>query len=204
MNPDQVVGRNKTNTEYTDKAHPTPRGPHPTDDRLHLADRRAARLCHDRGGCLGGLLGTLERVTEATPTEAIATDTIPTLNRRLRLWRTIWAGTGKPLDLPHPNPPCLTPRARELAARRIALDAGGLPPTTILSPVMARLGSNLLVLAAEPRPGDGALRLDRAPPTASPDGTAPRPPGPPISPACWPIPPPPGPPCANRGGARPR
>jgi histidine phosphotransferase ChpT len=128
------------------------------DDRLHLAELLTARLCHDLSGLLGGLLGTLELLAEdvaATEAATIAVDTAATLNRRLRLLRAAWAGTADTLDLPG-----LSQLAQGLVARHIALDAGGLPATTLLSPAMARLVANLLVLAADSLPRGGVLRLD--------------------------------------------
>lgn len=128
------------------------------DDRLLLAELLSARLCHDLSGLLGSLLGTLELLTEDAATSeatSIAIDTAATLNRRLRLLRTAWAGTAEPLDLPR-----LSQLAQGLAARRIALDPGGLPSSSVLAPAMARLVANLLVLAADSMPRGGVLRLD--------------------------------------------
>jgi len=128
------------------------------DDRLHLSELITARLCHDLGGLLGGLLGTLELLTaDMPPSEAtiIATDTAATLSRRLRLLRTAWTTTAEPLDLPR-----LATLALGLASRRISLDPAGVPPTTIFSPTMARLLANLLVLATDSLPRGGVLRLD--------------------------------------------
>ena len=128
------------------------------DDRLHLAELVAARLCHDLSGLLGSLLGTLELLTEdtgATEAATIAVDTAVTLNRRLRLLRAAWTAAADPLDLPR-----LTQLAQGLASRRVALDPAGLPATTVFSPAMARLLANLLLLAADSLPRGGVLRLD--------------------------------------------
>src|SRR5665213_2160724 len=128
------------------------------DDRVGLTELVCARLCHDLAGLLGGLLGTLELVAEeagASEAMSVATDTATALAMRLKLLRAAWAGQPEPLDLPR-----LTALALGLAARRVGLDASGLPDATVFPPAVGRLVINLLLLAAGQRVRGGVLRLD--------------------------------------------
>lgn len=128
------------------------------DDRVHVAELVCARLCHDLGGLLGALTGTLELLTEddgANEAATVAIDTAAMLAARLKLLRAAWAGTPEPLDLRH-----LAALAAGLANRRVMLDLDGLPPAAVFPAAMARLVLNLLLLAADSLPRGGVLRLD--------------------------------------------
>jgi len=128
------------------------------EDSLRLTEAVCARLCHDLSGLLGSLVGTLELVTETSADKeaaAVASAAAAALALRLRLLRAAWGGRSEPLDLPR-----LTTLAQGLAARRVALDVSGLPPTTVFSPEVGCLVLNLLLLAAESLPRGGVLRLD--------------------------------------------
>lgn len=128
------------------------------DDRVHVAELVCARLCHDLGGLLGTLTGTLELLTEddgANEAATVAIDTAAMLAARLKLLRAAWAGTPEPLDLRH-----LAALAAGLANRRVMLDLDGLPPAAVFPAAMARLVLNLLLLAADSLPRGGVLRLD--------------------------------------------
>lgn len=136
------------------------------DDRLLLAELVCARLCHDLSGLLGGLVGTLELVTEASEdaeAAAIATATAAALAQRLRLLRAAWGGQPEPLDLPQ-----LAALAQGLAARRVGLDLSGLPATTVFPPPVGRLVLNLLLLAATRCRGAARCASTAAPSTWSP------------------------------------
>jgi histidine phosphotransferase ChpT len=125
-------------------------------ESLRLAELICARLCHDMSGIFGTLNAGLEMVEEH-PDDAealsIVRDASAELILRLRLLRLAWG----------PNPEPLTLKAwRALAlgspaARRVRLDLSGLPPETVLPPMVARLALNLFLLASESLPAGGEV-----------------------------------------------
>ena len=130
-------------------------------DPLRLSELVALRLCHDFGGLLGTLTGTLELCADAAgPSSelATATEAASELTARLQLLREAWAGDGSGLDLRG-----LQALARGLpGAHRVRLDVSALPPDAAFPPSMARLLLNVLLLAAESLPRGGTVGLAAA------------------------------------------
>ncbi|MBW4089729.1 MAG: hypothetical protein HIU82_01250 [Proteobacteria bacterium] len=123
-------------------------------DRLRLAELMCARMCHDLGGPLGSLTGTLE-LSQASPDSASVTEAAEALSCRLRLLRAAWGGNAGRLD---------PPRLRELGrgapgADRMELDLAALPPRTVFAPGIGRILLNLLLLGPEALPLGGKFSV---------------------------------------------
>lgn len=138
-------------------------------ETVQLAELMCARLCHDLGGAIGTLTGTLELARRATAedtrraatlaeaTLAEATLAAEALAHRLRGLRAAWGSGGARLD---------EARLRELASglpgqERVRLDLDLLPPGTQFGPGLGRVLLNLLILAPEALPRGGVLALSR-------------------------------------------
>lgn len=124
-------------------------------DALRLAEMLASRLCHDLSGPIGSLNQALELAASEIPSDneafALARQAAADLAKRLRWRRAAWGSNGPALDLAG---------LRAVAAGpRVALDPGGLPPTTIFSPPMGRALLNVLLLADESLPRGGRIAL---------------------------------------------
>ncbi|MGE0223706.1 MAG: histidine phosphotransferase family protein [Acetobacteraceae bacterium] len=126
-------------------------------DGLRLAEMICARLCHDMSGLLGTLHTALDMLEgdhrDSDDPLAIARQNAGTLIARLRLLRAAWASNPDPLSLDRLK--ALV--AGSPAAHRVTLDLSGLPPDTVLSPPVARVALNLILLAGESLPGGGEI-----------------------------------------------
>ncbi len=130
---------------------------------LRLAELTCARLCHDLSGLLGTIGGALELATDGDqePSEEVtlAADAARELITRLRLYRAAWGGLGEPLSLP-----ALHDLLEGLPqARSVTVETHGLPPDTVLPPVVAVILLNLLLLAGTCLPRGGRVVLAGAP-----------------------------------------
>ena len=128
-------------------------------DALQLADLIAARLCHDIGGPIGTLAGTLELASaeQVAQAEAVATvnEAARDLTRRVRLLRFAWSAEATPMDVA---------RLEDLAigapgADDVRLDVTALRRETVFPAAMARILLNVVLLAAESLPRGGTLAL---------------------------------------------
>ena len=131
-----------------------------TDTRLRLAERLAARLCHDLSGALGTVMGALELATEDPDAAAealpVAAEAAAALGARLRLLRAAWGGAAE-LGTEE-----LRALAEGLRRPRLTIDLSGLAMGT-LAAAEARLVLNLLLLAADCLGGGGVVRLSGEP-----------------------------------------
>ena len=123
---------------------------------LGLAGLLASRLCHDLSGPVTGVASALELALDEQPqSEALlaAEEAATVLNARLRLLRAAWG--------PDPLPLSLSEIAGMTAglpgAPRIAADLSALAARPELSPKLARVLLNVLLLAAEALKGAGRI-----------------------------------------------
>lgn len=126
---------------------------------LRLAEVAATRLCHDLSGPIGSLNQALELATMDLSVQseafALARKAAAELSHRIRLLRAAWGADGQGLDLPG---------LRSLAAGlRVDLDLSGMPVNAALSPSMARVLLNVLLLANESLPRGGRIALSGGP-----------------------------------------
>ncbi|WP_135465887.1 histidine phosphotransferase family protein [Crenalkalicoccus roseus] len=139
---------------------------------LPLARLLAARLCHDLGGAVAALEGTLALVEPDDPaTLDLARETAALLRQRLRLYAAAWGEAGEDLD--REGLLALLQGAPAAPRVRFALEApapGGRLPGALVPLVL-----NALLLAAEalPRGGTAHLAGDAARGlTVRPEGTS--------------------------------
>ncbi len=123
-------------------------------DALQLAELVCARVCHDLGGLVGTLAGTLELAQEGGDNEAVALgrEAADMLVRRLRLLRAALGPVSEPLD---------AAGVADLAAglgERLRVDVCDLG-SRLLPAQQARLALAMLLLGAEALPMGGSLRL---------------------------------------------
>lgn len=122
---------------------------------LRFARLLAARLCHDLGGVLAGLVAALGEVPDDPQALPLAVDAAGALARRVALLRTAWGEDPAPLD-----------------CARLGALAGGLPnagrlrivcrlqpPDADLPAATVRLLANVMLLAAESLPRGGTLEM---------------------------------------------
>ena len=123
---------------------------------LGLAELLASRLCHDLSGPVAGVASALELALDEQPrSEALnaAEEAATVLNARIRLLRAAWG--------PDPSPLSLSEIAGMTAglpgAPRTAADLSALAARPDLSPNVARVLLNVLLLAAEALKGEGRI-----------------------------------------------
>src|SRR5271157_6562732 len=126
------------------------------DGGLFLAGLMASRLCHDLSGPLAGVTTALELALDEQPqSEALtaADEAARALSARLRLLRAAWGPDPAPLSL------------SEIAGMTVGLpgaprtvaDLTALAARPELSPDLARVLLNMLLLAAEALKGSGRI-----------------------------------------------
>jgi len=129
--------------------------------QARLAGLLAARLCHDLGGPLGGVLAALELAEEES--EAAGEDApLPValagaraMADRLRLLRAAWGAEPGPLSAGE-----VVVLADGLANRgRLELDFAGLVPEPDFSPETGQVVLTMLLLGASALPGGGTIAL---------------------------------------------
>ncbi len=125
-----------------------------------LAQLLAARLCHDLGGAVATLVGTLDLV-EAPGDEmlVLSRDTALALRHRLRLYAAAWTGPGEAADAETlaallAGAPAAS-RVR-FACERLVL---GNTPGLLLPDALVPLALNAALLAAEALPRGGTVHL---------------------------------------------
>lgn len=136
-----------------------------------LARNLCARLCHDLGGAVGTLGGTLDLVEPGTADAemlGLARDTAAELRQRLLLYAAAWGGAAEPADGPRLG---LLLRAAPAAAR-VAFRLDRLSPGCPLPAALVPLALNAALLAAEALPRGGGVTLagSAAGVLASPEG----------------------------------
>lgn len=131
-----------------------------------LAQLVAARLCHDLGGAVGTLVGTLDLV-EAGGDEmlALSRETALALRQRLRLYAAAWTGPGAAADAAE----LASLLAGAPAASRVRFDCARLAPGAglalgaMLPATLVPLALNAALLAAEALPRGGVVHLSGTP-----------------------------------------
>lgn len=123
-------------------------------EALLLAETLAMRLCHDLAGQVNALTGAMEVLREESDPEALALagDAADMLARRLRLARTAWGPIGAPMSV---DEWCRL--AEGLRRRGVSINLHGVDPASHFSGAAARLGLNVLLLAAEALPAGGVI-----------------------------------------------
>jgi len=134
-----------------------------------LAEMLAARLCHDLGGAVGTLAGTLDLVEGADGEMlALARETATALRLRLRLYSAAWGGGAEDAG-PQAIAELLTGCS---ASPRVRFATDGLPADLVLPALAVPVVLNAALLAAEALPMGGMVRLagDAAGIVVIPDG----------------------------------
>jgi histidine phosphotransferase ChpT len=125
-----------------------------------LARLLCARLCHDLGGAVGTLSGTLDLAGEGdTDMLGLARDTAAGLRQRLRLYAAAWGGATSDAD------------AAELAklleaspaAPRVQFQLDHLAAGALLPAALVPLALNAALLGAEALPRGGTVTLAGSP-----------------------------------------
>jgi histidine phosphotransferase ChpT len=121
-----------------------------------LARTLCARLCHDLGGAVGTLAGTLDLVGEGdADLLGLARDTATGLRQRLRLYAAAWGGATEDADA--------ASLARLLesapAAPRVRFQLDHLVPGGMLPAALVPLALNAALLGAEALPRGGVVAL---------------------------------------------
>lgn len=124
-------------------------------EALRLAEAVATRLCHDLSGPIGSLNQALELAALELSCQgeafALARQAAAELAHRIRLIRAAWGESDAPLALAG---------LRSLAkGLRAELDLMDMPDGTVFGPPMARVLSNILLLANESLPQGGRIAL---------------------------------------------
>ena len=121
-----------------------------------LAATLAARLCHDLGGAVGTLAGSLDLLRE-TDAEmlGLARETAATLRQRLRLFAVAWGGATTDADAASLGPLL----AASPAAPRVAFRLDHLWPGAELPAALVPLALNAALLGAEALPRGGSVTL---------------------------------------------
>lgn len=121
-----------------------------------LAEMLAARLCHDLGGAIGTLAGTLDLV-EGNGGEMLdlARETSVALRARIRLYSVAWGGGAEPMG---------AAALGELlagcsAAPRVQFAIDGLGADLVLPAALVPVAMNAALLAAEALPTGGVVRV---------------------------------------------
>jgi histidine phosphotransferase ChpT len=121
-----------------------------------LARLLAARLCHDLGGAVGTLGGTLDLVRDGEGEMlALAQETAGALRQRLRLYAAAWGEATPDADA--------AALARLLegspAAPRVRFQLNHLAPGAVVPGALIPLALNAALLAAEALPRGGSVTL---------------------------------------------
>lgn len=121
-----------------------------------LAQTLCARLCHDLGGAVGTLAGTLDLLGESDAGMlALARETASGLRQRLRLYAAAWGGAAEEADAEHLR--MLLEGAPAASRVRFVLEpfsAGGPLPAALVP-----LALNAALLGAEALPRGGTVTL---------------------------------------------
>jgi histidine phosphotransferase ChpT len=127
-----------------------------------FAQTLSARLCHDLGGAVATLVGTLDMVDAAGDDMlALSRETALALRQRLKLYAAAWAGPAN-----EANAETLAGLlAGAPAAARVRFACEGLAPGAILPAPLVPLALNAALLAAEALPRGGTVHLSGAPAT---------------------------------------
>ena len=121
-----------------------------------LAHTLCARLCHDLGGAVGGLTGTLDLLQSADAEMlALARETGVALRQRLRLFAAAWGGPAAE----HDAAGLATLLLGAPASPRVQFDLDGLAPGAPLPAALVPIALNAALLAAEALPRGGTVRL---------------------------------------------
>lgn len=121
-----------------------------------LAEMLAARLCHDLGGAIGTLAGTLDLVEGADGEMlGLARETATALRLRLRLYSAAWGGGAEDAG-PGAIAELLTGCS---ASPRVRFATDGLPPEMVLPAAVVPIALNAALLAVEALPAGGVVRL---------------------------------------------
>lgn len=151
-----------------------------------LAGTLCARLCHDLGGTVGGLCGTLD-LAQGGDEEmlALARETGVALRQRLRLYAAAWGGP----TADHDAPSLAAMLLGAPASPRVRFDLAGLAPGALLPAVLVPIALNAALLAAEAMPRGGTVVLSGSAEAGlvvlpQPDPAA----SPGARPAAWPAP----------------
>ncbi|MDB5375478.1 MAG: hypothetical protein JWP04_4120, partial [Belnapia sp.] len=121
-----------------------------------LASILCARLCHDLGGVIGGLTGTLDLV-QSTDDEmmALARETAVALRQRLRLYAAAWGGPTAEYDAAALAGMLLgSPASPRVQFALDALSPGAMVPASLVPIVL-----NAALLGAEAMPRGGTVVL---------------------------------------------
>lgn len=115
-----------------------------------------ARLCHDLGGAVGTLEGTMGLVVPGDPTMLeLAQETATMLRLRLHLYTAAWAGGATDLD-----PGGLVALLQGApASPRVRFAADGLPAGQVLPAALVPIALNAALLGAEALPRGGSVAL---------------------------------------------
>lgn len=150
-----------------------------------LARILSARLCHDLGGIIGGLTGTLDLV-QSTDDEmmAMARETAVALRQRLRLYAAAWGGPTADYDAATLAGMLLGSPASPRV--RFALDALS-PDAPIPAPIVP-IVLNAALLGAEAMPRGGTVVLSGSAEAGLMVALEPAATRPGASPAAWPEP----------------
>jgi histidine phosphotransferase ChpT len=125
-----------------------------------LAQTLAARLCHDLGGAVGTLTGTLELVRDGDAEMLdLARETAATLHQRLRLFALAWGGAAADAGAASLAPLL----AASPAAPRVAFQLHHLWPGAELPAALVPLVLNAALLGAEALPRGGTVTLAGSP-----------------------------------------
>lgn len=121
-----------------------------------LAEMLAARLCHDLGGAIGTLAGTLDLV-EGPGGEmlGLARETSVALRDRLRLYSVAWGGGAEPIG-PIAIGELL---AGCSAAPRVQFSVDGIAADTVFPAVLVPVVINAALLGVEALPAGGVVRI---------------------------------------------
>ncbi|MFZ4408942.1 MAG: histidine phosphotransferase family protein [Paracraurococcus sp.] len=121
-----------------------------------LARTLSARLCHDLGGAVGALAGTLDLVGEGdAELLGLARDTATALRQRLRLYAAAWGGAAADAD--GASLALLLEAAP--AAPRVRFRLDHLAPGGRLAAALVPLALNAALLGAEALPRGGTVSL---------------------------------------------
>ncbi|RAI58594.1 histidine phosphotransferase family protein [Roseicella frigidaeris] len=121
-----------------------------------LAEALAARLCHDLGGAVGTLAGTLDLVSEGdTGLLDLARETAIGLRQRLCLFAAAWGGVSAALGAED----LAALLAGAPAAGRVEFRLAALAPGSVLPAPLVPLALNAALLGAEALPRGGTVLL---------------------------------------------
>ncbi|MCO6418015.1 hypothetical protein JYK14_17880 [Siccirubricoccus sp. KC 17139] len=116
----------------------------------------AARLCHDLGGVVGGLSGTLDMLDQGDAEMlALSRESVGALRQRLRLYAAAWGAQGGPLDAPA----LAALLSGAPASPRVRFEVPALSPAAPVPAALVPLVLNAALLGAEALPRGGLVHL---------------------------------------------